>query len=171
MYFITNWWKQRRIYPTVASLIFGLALSMPGLLVHSAETEANKMDADSLSLNKTVELALAGNPKLSEIKARAQAMVAVPSQEGALPDPTIRFGSLYLPTNSYNFHQDDFTMLELGISQEIPFPGKLDLREHIAEQEALAAANSVEEARLRLVRGETRLVALILLPTSFKITG
>ena len=43
-------------------------------------------------------------------------------------------------------------MMEVGISQEIPFPGKLALREKIAEQEALAAADSVDEARLRLVR-------------------
>ena len=43
-------------------------------------------------------------------------------------------------------------MLEMGISQTIPFPGKLALRAKIAEQEALAAADSVDEARLRLVR-------------------
>ena len=109
-------------------------------------------DQTILTLQAATQLALTGNPGLAEIRARAEAMAAVPSQEGALPDPTLRVGALYLPTNSFNLRQDDFTMMEVGLSQEIPFPGKLALREKIAEQEALAAADSVDEARLRLVR-------------------
>lgn len=105
-----------------------------------------------LTLQAATELALTGNPGLAEIRARAEAMAAVPSQEGTLPDPALRIGALYLPTSSFNLHQDDFTMMEVGISQEIPFPGKLALREKIAGQEALAAADSVDEARLQLVR-------------------
>ncbi len=109
-------------------------------------------DQTILTLQAATELALTGNPGLAEIKARAEAMAAVPSQDGTLPDPTLRIGALYLPTNSFSLQQDDFTMMEVGVSQEIPFPGKLALREKIAEQEALAAADSVDEARLRLVR-------------------
>jgi hypothetical protein len=55
-------------------------------------------------------------------------------------------------------------MLEFGISQMIPFPGKRDLQRKIAEEEALAAADSVEEARLAAgPRGQGRLVAAVLL--------
>ena len=43
-------------------------------------------------------------------------------------------------------------MIEVGLSQTIPFPGKLALKEKAAEHEALAAASSVEVARLRLAR-------------------
>ena len=165
MFFISRSWPLRRIYPVWMSVILGLTLFSPGLIVHvltdtlsvtwaeaHAETPINNSDKTILTLKQTIEIALSGNPGLSEIKARAEAMAAVPSQEGTLPDPAIKFGALYLPTNSFNLHQDDFTMMEVGISQEIPFPGKLALREKIAEQEALAAAHSVDEARLRLVR-------------------
>jgi outer membrane protein TolC len=69
-----------------------------------------------------------------------------------LPDPTVNIGLLNVPTSSFDLHKEDMTMLEMGVSQSIPFPGKLALREKIAEQEALAAADSVDEARLRLVR-------------------
>jgi outer membrane protein TolC len=109
-------------------------------------------EADSLSLKAAIELALGGNPGLGEIKARAEAMAAIPSQAAALPDPTLDLGVLWLPTNSLDVHNDDFTMLNLGVSQTIPFPGKRGLRKKIAEQEALAAADSLEEARLRLIR-------------------
>jgi len=43
-------------------------------------------------------------------------------------------------------------MLEVGINQSIPFPGKLALREKAATFEAEAAVNTVEEARLLLAR-------------------
>lgn len=165
MFFVNDMRPLRRAYPAWAAAVFGLALFSPGPVFHGstgairvswlealAETRPADTNEAMLTLGRAVELALAGNPGLSEIKARAEAMAAVPSQEGTLPDPTLRFGALYLPTDSFNPRQDDFTMMEVGISQEIPFPGKLALREKIAEQEALAAADSVDEARLRLVR-------------------
>ena len=164
MFFVNYTWPLRRAYSAWV-VAFWLALFSPGPVFHIstgtvhvswvealAETRLTNTDKSILTLNQAIELALTGNPGLSEIKARAEAMAAVPSQEGTLPDPTLRFGALYLPTSSFNLRQDDFTMMEVGVSQEIPFPGKLALREKIAEQEALAAADSVDEARLRLVR-------------------
>ncbi|CAA9889822.1 Outer membrane heavy metal efflux protein [Candidatus Methylobacter favarea] len=152
-----------------AALTFWLAAFSPGPVFHIspgivymgwatalAETPAIKTNEAVLTLGQALELALTGNPGLAEIRARAEAIAAVPSQEGALPDPTLRFGALYLPTDSFSLQQDDFTMMEAGVSQEIPFPGKLALREKIAEQEALAAADSVDEARLRLAGGVKR---------------
>lgn len=109
-------------------------------------------DEAFLSLEQAIELAQAGNPGISEIKARADALAAIPSQEGALPDPTLNFDTLNVPTNSFSLRKEDMTMMDVGISQMIPFPGKLALKEQAAEQEALAAADSVDVARLRLVR-------------------
>lgn len=165
MFFVICQSPLRRVNPAWAAVTFGLALFSPGLVFHIstdtirvawaealAETRQTTTNESILTLNQAIELALTGNPGLSEIKARAEAMAAVPSQEGTLPDPALKFGTLYLPTNSFNLRQDDFTMMEVGISQEIPFPGKLALREKIAGQEALAAADSVDEARLRLIR-------------------
>ncbi|MBS3962899.1 MAG: TolC family protein [Methylomonas sp.] len=164
MFFNAYPWPPRRAYLAWAAVI-GLAALSPGLVVdistHTFHIDWAKAQAETrpangneaiLTQDQAVGLALVSNPGLSEIKARAEAMAAVPSQEGALPDPELKVGALYLPTNSFNLRQDDFTMMEVGISQEIPFPGKLALREKIAEQEALAAADSVDEARLRLVR-------------------
>ena len=109
-------------------------------------------DGQDLSLAQAVEQALAGNPGLAEIRSRAEALAAIPPQEGALPDPTLSFGMLNVPTRSFNLQKEDMTMMEVGVSQTIPFPGKLALKEQAAEHEALAAASSVEEARLRLAR-------------------
>ena len=155
----------RSTYSAWMAVFFWLVMFSPGLSLHSsagtfrvswgealAESKPKPVDEAFLTLPLAIERALAGNPGLGEIKARAEAMAAIPSQAGSLPDQTVNFGLLNLPTRSFNLHNEDMTMVEMGVSQMIPFPGKLALREKIAEQEALAATDSVDEARLRLVR-------------------
>ncbi len=154
-----------RVCSAWAAVIFGLALFLPDWSLHIstntirlswvealADAKPNQTDESVLTLNLALERALAGNPGLGEIKARAEALAAIPAQAGSLPDPTVNVGLLNVPTSNFNLHAEDMTMLEMGVSQTIPFPGKLALREKIAEQEALAAADSVDEARLRLAR-------------------
>jgi cobalt-zinc-cadmium efflux system outer membrane protein len=104
-----------------------------------------------LTLQAATELAVQGNPDLAQMQARAQAMAAIPSQEGALPDPQISISALNLPVNNFDLHQEDMTQLGGGISQAIPFPGKLALREQAAAFEAEAASQNVTEVRWRLI--------------------
>lgn len=120
------------------------------LLVLAGVALAN--DTDYLTWQHAIELAQTGNPGLAEIKARAEALAAIPAQEGALPDPTLNFDTLNLPTDSFSLHREDMTMMDVGLSQTIPFPGKLALKAKVAEQEALAATDSLAVAQLRLSR-------------------
>ena len=165
MFVVNCSWLLRRACPAWAAVIFGLALFLPGWSLHIststirmswgealADSHASRTDESVLTLNLAIEHALAGNPGLEEIKARAEALAAIQSQAGSMPDPTVNVGLLNVPTSNFNLHSEDMTMLEMGVSQTIPFPGRLALREKIAEQEALAAADSIDEARLRLAR-------------------
>lgn len=108
-------------------------------------------DQTILTLQAATELAIKDNPDLAQMRARAQAMAAIPSQEGALPDPEISFNAMSLPVNTFNLHQEDMTQLGAGISQAIPFPGKLALREQAAAFEAEAASQNVTEVRWQLL--------------------
>jgi len=104
-----------------------------------------------LTLQAAAELAVQDNPDLAQIQARAQAMAAIPSQEGALPDPQISINAMNLPVDTFNIQQVDMTQVGAGISQAIPFPGKLALREQAAAFEAEAASQNVTELRWRLL--------------------
>ena len=108
-------------------------------------------DQTVLTLQAATELAVQDNPDLAQIQARAQAMAAIPSQEGALPDPQISINAMNLPVDTFNLHQEDMTQLGGGISQAIPFPGKLALREQAAAFEAEAASQNITEVRWRLL--------------------
>jgi outer membrane protein, heavy metal efflux system len=105
-----------------------------------------------LDLQKATELALQNNPDLAQMRARAQALAAIPSQVGTLPDPEISFSARNVAVDSFNTAQDNMTQLGPGISQQFPFPGKLALREEAATFEAAAALENVTEARWWLLR-------------------
>jgi outer membrane protein TolC len=105
-----------------------------------------------LSLQASVEKVLRDNPGLAEMGARARAMAAIPSQAGSLPDPSLSLNALNLPTDSFDLDQEAMTQLQIGISQALPFPGKLGLKEDAARHDASAAEADVDETRLRLIR-------------------
>lgn len=140
-----------QFYPRPSNRLLWRYLSLCSCLLWATGT-AYAGDSTLLSIDQALALAQEGNPGLAEIKARAEAMAAIPSQEGALPDPMLNFDTLNVPTNSFSLRKEDMTMLDFGISQTIPFPGKLALKEQVAEQEALAAADSIHVARHRLNR-------------------
>ena len=48
-------------------------------------------DQPILTLQAATELAVQDNPDLAQMQARAKAMAAIPSQEGALPDPANQY--------------------------------------------------------------------------------
>lgn len=119
-----------------------------GLCLFSLDVLA---ESTVLTLQAVTEIAIQDNPNLAQMQARAKAMAAIPSQEGTLPDPQIKFNAMSLPVNGLSITQEDMTQLGVGISQGIPFPGKLALREQAALFEAQAELLNVEEMRFRLV--------------------
>lgn len=129
-----------------------MALALPSV-AYATDTGMDVLPVQGiLTLEESMNIALRNNPGLAEMQARAEAMAAIPSQAGTLPDPRISFNAMNLPTDSFDVSQEPMTQMQFGISQAIPFPGKLSLREEAAEYEATAAMNNVDEARLQLVR-------------------
>jgi outer membrane protein, heavy metal efflux system len=107
---------------------------------------------DVLNLEGAVARAVADNPALDELRQRMAAAAAVPSQVGSLPDPRVTVGAVNVPVDTFAFDQEPMTQLLVGVTQSMPFPGKLGLRRQMAESEAAAAVESMQEAQLRLVR-------------------
>lgn len=108
-----------------------------------------------LSLERAIAAALEDNPGLAQMRARAEASAAIPSQAGTLPDPWVSINAMNMPTDTFDFDQENMTQRQIGIAQMLPFPGKLALREKAAGFAAQAAAKNVDEARLLLVRNVT----------------
>ena len=134
--------------PQIIFKLFGLILLLLSAHIVAAE---KSISVPVLTLKAATEQVVRDNPDLAQMQARAQAMAAIPSQMGALPDPEISFNAMSLPIKTFNTAQEDMTQLGAGISQAFPFPGKLALREQAAAFEAEAATQGVNEVRWRLL--------------------
>jgi outer membrane protein TolC len=124
-------------------IIFIFVLSISSLV----QAEAT----DTLSLPTALNIAVQDNPNLAQMQARYQAMSAIPLQMGSLPDPIISFNALNIPVDSFYLAQENMTQMQGGISQSIPFFGKLALSAQTANYQAEAAKYDVEELRLQLL--------------------
>ena len=125
-------------------------LAVCALLAVASQASAQKGDSGHLTLDRAVQTALAANPHLAAVAARAEALQTVPSQARTLPDPVLGLNAMNLPVDSFNLHQEPMTQLQLTFSQMIPYPGKRQLMADAAGFEAEAGLAHVEDVRLEL---------------------
>jgi len=129
-----------------------LAGLLAALRLSGAAYASDSSAPESMTLDAAVAIAVSGNPGLEEMRRRAEAAAAVPSQVGSLQDPRVTLGAANVPVDSWSFDQEPMTQVVLAINQAIPYPGRLKLRREEAELRAEAASESADEATLRLVR-------------------
>src|SRR5882672_7416662 len=89
------------------------------------------------------------NPQIQAARQSWQAAKQVPTQVSTLPDPqfTLQNLSVGSPRPFAGYTNSDFAYLGLGVSQEIPYPGKLRLKGEIAKREADVSQQQVESVR------------------------
>ena len=64
---------------------------IPFVLVLVLSSIAKAENPNVLTLESALNIAVQDNPNLAQIQARSEAMAAIPSQVGTLPDPVISF--------------------------------------------------------------------------------
>lgn len=74
------------------------------------------------------------------------------AQKSALPNPMLMLGAENLPTNSFSFSEEPMTSKMVGISQMLPYPGKLKFEGEIAAQDTLTSQDDLSEALNMLAR-------------------
>jgi outer membrane protein, heavy metal efflux system len=89
------------------------------------------------------------NPQIEAARQGWQAAKQVPTQVSTLPDPqfTLQHLSVGSPRPFAGYTNSDFAYIGLGVTQDIPYPGKLKLRGEIAKREADVSQQQVESVR------------------------
>lgn len=108
--------------------------------------------AAPLPLQQAEQFALQHSPALDAADQRSLALQALPDQVESLPDPSLSLRMVNVPVDSFSSSQSDMTQIQFGLSQALPFPGKLALQAKAASKRALAAARNRDEVRLTLLR-------------------
>jgi outer membrane protein TolC len=104
-------------------------------------------------LAKLIEEAERNNPQIAAARHAWKAATLVPSQASAPPDPqvTVQQFAVGSPRPFAGFTNSDFAYVGLGISQDLPYPGKLRLRGEIAQRGAAAEREHYETVRRMVV--------------------
>jgi outer membrane protein TolC len=94
------------------------------------------------------------NPDILAARRGWQAATQVPSQVSTMPDPevTVQHLSVGSPRPFAGYSNSDFAYIGIGVSQDLPFPGKLKLRGEVAERDAALAREKLESARRSILQ-------------------
>lgn len=89
------------------------------------------------------------NPQIRAARQNWEAAKQVPSQVSARPDPqaVIQQFSVGSPRPFAGYTNSNFAYVGLGVSQDLPYPGKLKLKGEIAAQDANVAQQQYESVR------------------------
>jgi len=89
------------------------------------------------------------NPQIQAARHEWQSMQQMPTQVSTLPDPQVVLQQVNVgsPRPFAGFTNSDFAYIGLGVSQDIPYSGKLRLRKELANKDAEVAAQKVEAVR------------------------
>jgi len=109
-------------------------------------------DAADAQLAALVAEAAERNPDVQAARREAAAVRSRIAPAGALDDPMLEVGVLNLPTPSFSFRREDMTMKMIGLTQRLPYPGKRALRRDLAEAEAQAVEQNLQELVNRVRR-------------------
>ena len=109
----------------------------------SQEVEANQGPPTPLA--KLIDEAENNNPQILAARHAWKAATLLPSQASAPPDPqiTVQQFAVGSPRPFAGFSNSDFAYVGLGVSQDLPYPGKLRLRGEIAQQDASGGARAL----------------------------
>lgn len=122
-----------------------------GLLCGASRGSAQQKAANS-ETSKLADLLVEtekNNPQIHAAKQEWQSMQQTPPQVGTLPDPQVALQQVNVgsPRPFAGFTNSDFAYIGLGVSQDIPYPGKLRLRRELANKDAEVAEQKVEVVR------------------------
>ena len=131
-------------------LLLAVAATLGPIRLAAQTTAA---EPDRLSLAEVVAEAVARNPAIVAAQQRYDAARQRPVQERSLPDPMVSAGynASGNPLPGAGLGKEPTANIGAMVSQELPYPGKRDLRASIASREADAAFQDIDAARLSIV--------------------
>ena len=95
------------------------------------------------------------NPQIEAARQGWEAAKQIPSQVSTLPDPQFNLQQVNVgsPRPFAGYTNSDFAYIGLGVSQDLPYPGKLRLRGEMAKKDADVTQQQYESVRRSVLAG------------------
>ncbi|MGA9290972.1 MAG: TolC family protein [Ignavibacteriaceae bacterium] len=108
--------------------------------------------AQQNTLDSLITQAINISPRLKMLQFKYSSAESNINATSNLPDPMLTLGLVNLPTNSFSFTQEPMTGKIIGLSQAIPFPGKLGSIAEVSEKGAEIVKQEINDARNEIVK-------------------
>ena len=105
--------------------------------------------AGAASLSELLAEAAHSNPDIAASMRAWRAAAQIPTQVSTLPDPqvTVQHVAVGSPRPFAGYSNSEFAYIGFGISQDIPYPGKLSLKAEAAQRDAAVTREKFESAK------------------------
>jgi outer membrane protein TolC len=126
-------------------ILLSVVLSAPAFAQESPTTHTGSITR----LSELLAEAEKNNPQIEAARQGWQAAKQVPTQVSTLPNPQFNLQQVNVgsPRPFAGYTNSDFAYLGIGVSQDIPYPGKLRLKGEIAKREADVSQQQIESVR------------------------
>jgi len=125
-----------------------------GLLVSSqilmADNNINNISV--LTMEKVERLALENEPGITSQDWQVRSLTENAIAESQLPDPKMQIGLINVPTDTYDFDQENMTQFKFGVSQQFPAGNMLDVKQQKIEKQALTIRDKKEQRKLTILK-------------------
>jgi outer membrane protein TolC len=141
------------LVPSFCVIVLSVLLARGAVAQESASSHAGAVTP----LSELLTEAEKNNPQIEAARQGWQAAKQIPTQVSTLPDPqfTLQHLSVGSPRPFAGYTNSDFAYIGLGVSQDIPYPGKLRLKGEIAKRDADVSQQQIETVR-RIVLAELK---------------
>jgi cobalt-zinc-cadmium efflux system outer membrane protein len=141
---------------TIRFLFRFIAIALPALLFStvfvtaiSAHDPMPQHEPTVTPLTDVLQEAEQNNPQIQAARQGWKAAQQVPTQVSTLPDPQFQLQQVNVgsPRPFAGYTNSDFAYVGLGVSQDLPYPGKLRLKGEIAKRDADVLQQQLESVR------------------------
>src|SRR6266566_59551 len=128
--------RRQRIRPLGGFMHRHSGLAVVFTLLIFARTALGQEQPPVTTLQSLVEQLEKNNPEIRAARFRFEAATKRPSQVSTLPEPKLTFANVGVGQPFSSLSVSEFAYRAIGVSQEIPFPGKLSLAAEESQREA-----------------------------------
>ena len=109
-----------------------------------------------LTLEQAEQMALADEPGIISQQWQMQSLSAQSIADGQLMDPKLQVGLNNLPTDTFEFDQENMTQFKVGIVQQFPSGDSLNIKQQKTQKQSELLLSKISDRKLSIIK-EVRL--------------
>lgn len=135
--------RERRAKKKILSLLLGFNLIV---------TSSIALSEGILTLEQAEQIALIDEPGIVSQQWQAQSLSEQSIADGQLMDPKLQIGLSNMPTDTFEFDQENMTQFKVGIVQQFPSGDTLNIKQQKTQKQSELIQSRISERKLIIIK-------------------